>query len=86
MNVIRKKSNVALRPSLPLAMSAQDPQADGAVEVERNQGETQLPSEGKGGKRAPGSSWQAEERHVLPKNNLPVVIFALSLAVFLVSS
>ena len=33
-----------------------------------------------------GNSWQANEEQVLPKNNLPLVFFALLLATFLVCS
>ena len=30
-----------------------------------------------------GASWKANEQHVLPKNNLPVVFTGIALAVFL---
>lgn len=32
---------------------------------------------------APGASWKANEQHVLPKNNLPLVFFGFMLAIFL---
>ncbi|KIJ24329.1 hypothetical protein M422DRAFT_274921, partial [Sphaerobolus stellatus SS14] len=34
-------------------------------------------------KKQAGASWQGEDRHVLPHNNLPVICFAFALAVFL---
>jgi hypothetical protein len=32
---------------------------------------------------APGASWAGEETHVVPKNNLPVVLTGLALCIFL---
>ena len=37
-------------------------------------------------KHVNGNSWQANEEQVLPKNNLPLVFFALLLATFWVCS
>jgi len=71
-------------------MSTQGCEVGGVMAVESPSISTDLPnSETKvqnGAKKKPGSSWLAGDRHVLPRNNLPVVVFALALGVFLVSN